>query len=782
MKLVPPRRSVVAGISVLFGAAAGVVTNIVVPDGFWPGWVFLAALILAWMAFEAWRAGGTARHVATAPLPHGIDIRSAAPPLDLLPAQLRGRDDLVDELAALVLAPDGRPHIVSGIGGCGKTAVALAVVERSVQAGRQVWWIDARDSASLRFSLAGLATDLGIAADAQGTAAMLDLIWKGLADAPTGWLLIVDAADRPELLSPSGDDLRAGLGVVRRSARGLVLVTSRVRASDAWSAYAVIHPIAELSPTAAAEVLVDAVGPGIDDWDEAAALGAQLGGLPLALVAAGRYLRSSLAQLEETTTFAAYRGILTTKFAEFMDAHGDAVRSSGAVTATWEVSLDLLADKGMVHARDLMRILGGLAPAPLPLDLLDPATLRRTALLRRTAGHRLRRSVRRYDAAVHSRTLNELIELGLLSLQCATDATGRTLRCVAAHPVVVQSNRAIAGREPAVQSGVAAAVAMLMCATAVRHDPEQPDTGPWWSTVSGHLLDVLPRTRTALRRPLRRALIELTHNAARALYVAGNFVESRRVARCGLRAAQVLGRRDEAVRFRLRTDLANALFRLGEVENGVRIHQRVAAARARLLGERDPETLRSRGNHAAALFGLGRYQETEQICRSTLTAVGKRLPADRPELLRIRHHLAAALVALGDYEAGEREVRDALRLSERTGNSDPDALRARNTLANALTGLTNLGEAEQEYRRVLAAQTRRFAAKHPDTITTRSNLALTLLRQRRLGEAEQEFRTVLQLRSEVLGHDHADTRTAGEHLRLVLDEIEREDAAVDGAE
>ena len=57
------------------------------------------------------------------------------PPLGRLPMQVRGRGDVVGELAELARRPDGNVHVLAGLGGSGKSTVALAVTQQAVATG-----------------------------------------------------------------------------------------------------------------------------------------------------------------------------------------------------------------------------------------------------------------------------------------------------------------------------------------------------------------------------------------------------------------------------------------------------------------------------------------------------------------------------------------------------------------------------------------------------------------------------------------------------------------------
>lgn len=138
---------------------------------------------------------------------------SIAPPLgqrdDTLP--LRGRDDLLAELTGA----RGQVHVLHGLGGCGKTRLALETAYLAQLSGTDVWWISATESGELVAGMRSLGRRLGLTdADlAHGDAA--DRIWHRLRAWPELWLLVFDNADDPQILAGAGKGVADGQGWLR---------------------------------------------------------------------------------------------------------------------------------------------------------------------------------------------------------------------------------------------------------------------------------------------------------------------------------------------------------------------------------------------------------------------------------------------------------------------------------------------------------------------------------------------------------------------------------------
>jgi hypothetical protein len=167
-----------------------------------------------------------------------------------------------------------------------------------------------------------------------------------LAAYTAAWLLVFDNAPGQQavqrFLPPAG--------------RGRVLITSQ---SAVWPpGQAVQVPV--LGTAVAAGFLVNRTG----DPDEraAAALAAELGGLPLALEQAAAYIQAT------GTTLARYLSVFSDRRADLL-ARGEAAGHPADVVATLGLALSRLA-KEAPAAAGLARLLACLAPEPVPLDLL----------------------------------------------------------------------------------------------------------------------------------------------------------------------------------------------------------------------------------------------------------------------------------------------------------------------------------------------------------------------------------------------------------------------------
>jgi tetratricopeptide (TPR) repeat protein len=290
-----------------------------------------------------------------------------------------GREQLLRELRASLTS--GRTAAIvpiAGLGGAGKTQLALEYAYRHTADYEIVWWVRAEDPATLTADYALLATELGLPekdlADQQATAAAVRS-WLGH---NPNWLLILDNAR-------SAADCRGHLPM---GAAGHVLITSR---DPNWGSVAKPLRLPVLPRPEAVEFLQKR-------GDEPAVAGElcdALGALPLALEHAGAYIEATGGSI-----------------AEYLDLYRSRPREllTDAVAATWEISLERLQTEAP-KALDLLYLAAFLAPDDIDPKLSSPAfpdamqfdqartALRRYSLIDVSAGsiavHRLVQAVTR---------------------------------------------------------------------------------------------------------------------------------------------------------------------------------------------------------------------------------------------------------------------------------------------------------------------------------------------------------------------------------------------------
>ncbi|MFI8194407.1 FxSxx-COOH system tetratricopeptide repeat protein [Streptomyces sp. NPDC085946] len=694
---------------------------------------------------------------------------SLRPPVPAAP--VRGRDS---ELAMLErLRRGGGMAVVCGAGGLGKTTLAAEAAHRARQAGAAVFWVRWQDDPSrLAEDLTRIAQALGLAEQRleearRGQAVLVDVVWEQLAVMP-GWVIVVDNVDTPTRIGPGREPMATYRGWLRPDGAGLLIITSRDTAVTTWGQRAQVLNLEPLEEAAAAAVLTDAA-PSAGSETDARALALRLGGLPLALEAAGRFLATATSRYR---TFTAYREALDQEFGELLGAEhpqaaADPEIARTVVRHTWDLSLEQLHDDGYILARPLLHLLALLEAAPIPRSLITPA------LLADATGHNVTATA--LDAA-----LAGLHQYGLLGTPRTTlDASVEDSAAVSVSQVVLH---------PLVRE--------VMAISLPGSDPT-----PWHTALDAHLIQAVndtihvgragwptarllaPHLPALLNRAADQTFIttrNTLNELAQTLRGAGAFTEEHLVGKHILDADKRRRGPDHPDTLASRTSFANTLALQGHYQEAADLQQRALADRERTLGPDHPDTLTSRLYFATSLNDLGQYREAADLLRQTLTDCEHILGPDHPDTLTGRNNLANALAGLGQYQEASDLHRHTLADRERIlGPDHPDTLTSRHNFATSLNDLGQYREAADLHRHTLADQEHMLGPNHPDTLYTRSNLAVALVGLGQYREAADLDRRTLAYRERTFGPNHPDTLVTRNNLAATLDRLGHHQEAAD---
>ncbi|MDG6106949.1 tetratricopeptide repeat protein [Dactylosporangium aurantiacum] len=731
---------------------------------------------------------------------------SILPPLRrlLVEPRVRGRDDIVRTLDATVtssthLAGGPHVHVLQGIGGSGKSMIALTLAQRAVDAGVRTFWIPADDASTTFAAMHALAVELGISAERLRGGSLPDLVWEHLDALDRPWLLVFDNADDPSRsLGLPGQHLTDGTGWLRpaRTSMGTVVVTTRDGLATTWHdpppQWISFHRVTGLTRADGADVLVELGGHPAGTPGEAADLAERLGGLPLALMLAGRYLAEAgrmparLATPDLPRTFPAYVAALD---------HGAGVGMLAAATAggrsdqhmvdrTWALSLALLIDRGFTYGRPMLYLLACLGAGPVPFTrILKPDILVRSPLF---AG---------MPALGTWDTLRALQGLGLITL-----ADGEAEPSLTLHLLVRDTVRA----DPRLRRelGRYLQLTTAVLSPAAEDDPKSPTSWVRWRLLADHctaqldLLDVGPvddalvlsvvglaaraahflraaghlnEAAAAFVRALEVAhsrlgpdapdTLALEHGLARVLYDQGDLAGAEARYRSVLAARiDTLGP-EHPDTLMTQHYLARTLRQRGALDDADALLTRTVEARMRLLGGRHPDTLTSLHGEADLLRARGRLVEARDRYRDVLEGRRSVLGGLHPATLVTHQYLAEVQHRLDDLDAAGRELAWLWKTNQEVrGLHHPRTLAVGQALVDCLHDSGDLEEAASLGQTVVAARRRQLGELHPATLASRHRLGLILLDQGRVPVAQRELLAVLADRQHALGVDHPHTR------------------------
>jgi hypothetical protein len=261
-----------------------------------------------------------------------------------------GRDELLDKLHRMLSVGQTTAVVAAhGLGGVGKTQLAL---EYAHHYGEQYWlrWlVSAEDPLRIRSSLSELASRLGLSLEPEQER-MVAAVREYL-DGAKGWLMVFDDATEPADLLP----------LLPSSGQGHVIITTR---NPNWEELAGQLEVDVLSEEDAWAFLAQRTGN--TDQPEVAQLAEELGYLPLALAQAAAYIQHT-----PELTVAGYLALYRREHQRLLKA-GKLVRYQETVATTWLLNFERLI-RTAPAAIQLLNLCAFLGSEVVPLSLNPPS-------------------------------------------------------------------------------------------------------------------------------------------------------------------------------------------------------------------------------------------------------------------------------------------------------------------------------------------------------------------------------------------------------------------------
>jgi tetratricopeptide (TPR) repeat protein len=626
-----------------------------------------------------------------------------------------GREELLRAVRAAHVSGDRAVvQALHGMGGVGKTQLAVEYAHRFADEYEIVWWVAAEHGEIVGEQFAALADELGCAQLGAPLPVIRRAVLGKLREYPT-WLLVFDNAEDPEVIA---DWLPGGSGDV--------LITSR---TAGWRGVAVPVEVGVLDRPESAAILRGWVD-GLSDAD-AGLVAEAVGDLPLALAQAAGFMAQTGMPAAE------YAGLLAERAAEILDLGRPATYPLSLAAAT-QIAFDHLRSRDPA-AVGLTSICAFLAPEPVPAEWFP-----------RAAG--------RLPGALGERAADPVAWRGVLG-QLSRDALVRVDRDGLVMHRLTQA--VIRGHLPASQSSAARDLAVAVVTASHPGPTHEPGNWPGWARVLPHLLSLEPGDTSDPR------LRDLAFDAGWYLLRRGDF-----------RAAHDLASHlHERWRARLGPDhpaalmaantLGTALRGLGDYAKAALLDRESLERERRLHGDDAPNTLVSATNLATDLFNTGDYAGARQLYQDALARYRRTLGEDHPLALGAARGLAICLRRLGEAQAARELNEDTLERYRRVLGADYyETLRCATNLANDLYRLRDYAAARDLQAATMDRQRLVLGEDHPDALYSAFCLAYCL---RALGEpqaARDLDQDTLERRRRVLGDDHPDTLLSARNLAV----------------
>lgn len=611
-----------------------------------------------------------------------------------------------------------RRHVVCGLGGIGKTRLAIEYAWTYASEYAAALFVVADSPEQLRRGVAELAGPAGLNLpewECPDEETRMGAVLRWLSLNP-GWLLIIDNADDPKSVD-------AVERIMPRLRGGQVIITSR---NTLWGKYLRKCELDVLPQEAATSFLLERTAGERRQTQEDAAvaveLASELGCLALALEQAGAYIqcRGGAVTLRDYLTRWRDGKAQVRTYCDKRLMHYER-----SVAATWETTMRALD----ANAVALFRILAWFAPSPIPHD----------RLLSDGVAEVIGRSMS-MTPPEHADIDPEvaLAQLIAYSMTRRTDDQGTP--CVGLHRLVLQITRERMPIEMRIPTIKAAACLIE------RYAPKEsyrPETWQQWRLLVPHAEAIWTAMEVQGTECWCADLMKML-----ALYYLGQDREEAAVSiqRKLLSYLEKSHQADDPLVLEAKNDLA-LMLKVDLREEKERLYS-VALEGRRRHGEETTETAETMFNYGTFLSQTGRQAEAEPLLRRALEVLGKVNGSGHWRALMAENSLGDLLLGKKEFAEAERLHRHALQVSDETlGSGHKDTFRNAASLCELLM---QTGCSEEAKTLTLRYVTARGTANDA-TAMERRVMAMNCVFMQAYEQAEHLLRSVLQVDFEVPG-------------------------------
>jgi tetratricopeptide (TPR) repeat protein/transcriptional regulator with XRE-family HTH domain len=637
-----------------------------------------------------------------------------------------GREDILTQVHAALNTMQSavltQTQAISGLGGVGKTQIAVEYAYRYRDEYSAVLWVDASSLDRFKDEFTSFAVLFNLPEQKEANQDVVISAVKRWLTIHTGWLLILDNIEDLDILDR----------FVPTISGGKVLLTTRQQALGTLAQSIPVDTMVEdegiLFLLRRSKMLPDMRSLSEVEQDvlkQAEDIVKELDGLPLALDQAGAYIEETQCGLS------AYLNLYQRHKIRLLNRRGRLPAGHPEpVTTTWSLSFQRVKAANPA-AEELLYLLAFLSPELIYEETLETGAeelgptlgpiisdslsfndiielLLHYSLIRRHTGEHFL-SIHRLVQAVLRESMNE---------ELAQTWAKRTVHAInQAFPEVEQSTWAVCHR---------CLPHALLCSLYIfEFELAFPEAARLLNKTAAYLIDhaqyneaepLLLQTLQILERVQSNILLDKAHtlNYLGSLYL-------------------IQGRYKEA-----------------ELPLQESLH-----IRRQLLGPADPATAKSLAGVAQLYYEQGKYNDAEKLIKETLHIRQHKLDADHPDIAHSLGDLARLYIEQGKYTQAEDLYNQACALLEKAyGQQHLDVASLLNNLALVYRKKGEYKLAEKLYDQVLALQEEVWGDEHPDVAETLNNKARLFRAQGKYTDAEPLYKQALHIRENIFGLDH----------------------------
>ncbi|KAF8195195.1 P-loop containing nucleoside triphosphate hydrolase protein [Mycena galopus ATCC 62051] len=603
----------------------------------------------------------------------------------------QGRRDILDKMHHFFKSNNGiqNIYVLHGLGGAGKTQIALKFIQESSSRFSNIFFIDTSTLATIDTGLRNIA----VVKDS-GNSQQDGLLW--LISKVEEWLLFFDNADDPNI---NLNDF------LPQCNHGNIIITSR---NPGLCVYAGAHSIvSDMEEKDAAILLLKSAAQEATIRTEKIAMEIvkALYCFLLAIVQAGAFISKS-------RDLGSYLALYTKNQAQLLrekpaQSHD---RYAWTVYTTWQMSFDrlkapaamFLQHCAFLHYNGISEEIFSYASqytfetnGPSEEELQEP--LEFLSHFQGPAGE--------WDSLQFSNITNEVQAYSLMTFDAEK-------KLFSIHPLVHAWSQTTICNPVKYRSTIASILGMALS--------ERP-----LQDVEFGSLAICPHVELAVEMDAEVALV-FREQYGLIFWEAGKFKQSEKLLEEVLEKRKQLLGDNHPDTLRTMGNLASTYSDLGEHQKAKELKVTVLEKLKQLLGDNHPHTLLTMGNLANTYSDLGEYQKAKELNVTVLEKQKQLLGDNHPGTLSTMGNLANTYSDLGEHrKAKELNVTVLEKRKQLLGDNHPGTLRTMGKLASTYSDLGEHQKAKKLNVTVLEKQKQLLGDNHPDTLRTMGNLAST---------------------------------------------------------
>lgn len=641
-----------------------------------------------------------------------------------------GRKKYLDRIEVTLIEDSdddyAQPVAIHGLGGIGKTSLAVEYAYRHVDKYDVVWWLRSEETATLASDYAALAAKLGILRENEKDQRIMIEVARGwLERTEKKWLLVFDNAEEEEEI----------LEFIPRGGIGHVLITSR---NPSWNNANCVE-LNKWPREDSVSYLMSQVEK--EDEDSASQLAEELDDYPLALSQAAAYIK------KRKKTLSKYLNLFEKHKLDVLERGKPSSSYKNTVTTTWEIAFREIEVESPAGA-DLLNLCSYLAPDEIPMNLILDGAETLPEPLKKSAG----------DDLLLDDALESVLKYSLIY------KIGYSL---SVHRLVQEVTR---DRLPDNKRKDWALAAVRLINHSFPEDSDDPKT---WEICSRLLQHALVSTSHAESYGLKEdSIFDLLVRSGDYLGRRYDFIRGIRILNRAIEIGKSLYGEEHP-------NIAKCFYNLGKIylkdydlDKAVNCFEKALEIDEKSFGSDHPVVARDLVKLAHSFKFSFELEMSKVHYERALRILENEFGPDHPEVASCAEHLSYLLYHMGDYQPSKELLDRAVTIH--INSFGPDDYRVGENYVSLGVLLRPVGDLDGSKKMIsegLSIMERAYGPKDSSIAWTLCELGESQRMQREFDDAKKSFERALDINIEVFGPDHYNTAIAQNKLGRVLLEM-----------